>query len=80
MDARFILIEVGKLMKETEGNTKALDKLGDKISTLDNTVKSAMLVGKVIVAVVVVLAGGVWWLGSALWPLKDKLFAVLTGT
>lgn len=79
MDARFVLIEIGKLMHQAETTAKALDKLGDKIANLDGTVRNAMLIGKVLLAVIVVMAGGIWWLASALWPFRDKLFAIFSG-
>ena len=79
MDARFILVEIGKLMSQTEANTKAVNELGGKISSLEQTVKNAALIGKVVIAVITVLAGLIWWLASTLWPLRDKLIPIFFG-
>jgi hypothetical protein len=79
MDARFVLVEIGKLMSQTEANTKALEIIGGKLDALERSVSNASLIGKVLVGVFVLLAGGIWWLGSVLWPLRDKLIAIFDG-
>ena len=78
MDARFVLVEIGKLMSQTEANTKAVDKLSEKISSLDGSFKTAKTIGRVIIAALVIVGGGIWWLAGALWPFRDKLWEIIT--
>jgi hypothetical protein len=80
MDARFILVEIGRLTSTMETVTKSLDRLDDKVSRLERTVATTLTTGKVLVGVGAALAGGVWWLGTALWPLRHKLASVIEGS
>ncbi len=78
-ESTFILVELGKLMSQSETTTRTLDKLSDKVSRLGDTVKAARIVGTVLIGVVTLLAGAMWWLGAALWPVRQKLVAILLG-
>jgi hypothetical protein len=80
MDARFILVEIGKLLHEGEAHTKAIEKLTDKIGSLDSTVRNAALTGKLILGMTALGAGALWWIGARLWPLREKLLAIIAGS
>jgi hypothetical protein len=49
------------------------------VSKLEDTVKGARIVGTVLIGLVTLLAGGVWWIGAALWPVRQKLIAAILG-
>lgn len=80
MDARFILVEIGKLMNQGEANTRLLEKLGDKVSAMDDTIKTTKLIGKIIIVIFSALVGLLWWICTILWPMKDKILSVFSGS
>ena len=79
MDARFVLVEIGKLSNQMESNTKALDKLSDKVGSIDDTIKTAKTVGWVLGGVCSITFGIVWWILSILWPIRGKLLPIISG-
>lgn len=76
-DARAIFVEMGKLSKQSEITAAALDRLTEKVSKVDDTVRSAYLVGKVLIVVFVPIMAALGWIISFLWPLRHKLAEII---
>ena len=79
MDARFVLVEIGKLSNQMAANTRAIERLADKVSDIELTVKTTKTVGIVLAGVFTAVAGGIWWLATTLWPLRTKLVEIING-